>query len=245
MNTTTQLMRRHSSVRQFENKPIDGELLSEIVACGQAASSSSFIQAYSVIRVVDVDKRKLLAHAAGQQHYVEQAAEFMVICADLKRIAYCCEKVGTGQLEGWTEHFVAATIDTALMAQNMMLAAESTGLGGVFIGGIRNDPQTVSECLELPNQVYPTFGLCLGWPTKQNIAKPRLPVEAILHQDTYDVSNIADNVDHYDATMREYYANRKASSKVTDWSQQTAQAIQGKTRNHMLEFLRKKGFLQQ
>jgi nitroreductase len=59
------------------------------------------------------------------------------------------------------------------------------------------------------------------------------------------VSNIAHNVDRYDAVMREYYANRKTSSKATSWSQQTAQAIQGKTRNHMLEFLRKKRFLQQ
>lgn len=245
MNTTTQLMRRHSSVRQFEKNPIDTALLNEIVACGQAASSSSFIQAYSVIRVVDADKRKLLAQAAGEQRYVEQAAEFLVICADLKRITYCCEKTDAGPLEGWTEHFMAATIDAALMAQNMMLAAESTGLGGVFIGGIRNDPQTVSECLELPDQVCPAFGLCLGWPTKRNPAKPRLPVDAILHQDRYDVSNIADNVDRYDADMREYYTNRQAFSKATDWSQQTAQAIQGKTRKHMLEFLRKKGFLQQ
>ncbi len=243
MNTTTELMRSHSSVRQFENKPIDTALLNELVACGQAASSSSFIQAYSVIRVVDREKRKLLAQAAGNQGYIEQAAEFLVICADLKRIAYCCEKVDAGDLEGWTEHFMAATIDAALMAQNLMLAAESVDLGGVFIGGIRNDLQTVSKCLELPDLVYPAFGLCLGWPVKRNDVKPRFPVAAILHQDTYDIAQIADHVDRYDTTMSDYYASRQFSSKATDWSQQAARAIQGKTRDYMLDFIQQQGFL--
>lgn len=243
MNNTMTLMRGHSSVRQFEDRPIEEELLRELVACGQAASSASFIQAYSLLRVRNPETRQIIADAAGGQRWVVEAPEFLVICADLKRIDWCCEKQGVGRLEGWTEHFMAATIDAALMAQNLLLAAESVGLGGVFIGGIRNDPATVAQCLKLPDQVYPAFGLCLGWPAGRNETKPRFPVEVVLHEETYDAEAIPNQVEDYDRIMRDYYASRSSSQKQSDWSEQTARAVQGKKREHMLGFLMERGFL--
>ncbi len=243
MNDTQALMLRHSSVRDFEDRPIDETLLHQLIACGQAASSSSFIQAYSLLRVSDPEHRRIIAEAAGDQRWVREAPEFLVICADMKRIAYCCEKAGAGPLEGWTEHFMAATIDAALMAQNLLLAAESEGLGGVFIGGIRNDPRSVADCLDLPELVYPAFGLCLGWPAARNDTKPRLPVDAILHQDRYDARRIPETVDAYDRRMRDYYAKRSSAPKKSGWSEQTAKTVQSKKREHMLAFLQARGFL--
>ncbi len=243
MNDTMTLMRGHSSVRKFEDRPIEEELLKQLVACGQAASSASFIQAYSLLRVRNPETRRVIAEAAGGQSWVVEAPEFLVICADLKRIDECCEKQGVGRLEGWTEHFMAATIDAALMAQNLLLAAESVGLGGVFIGGIRNDPATVAQCLQLPDLVYPAFGLCLGWPAERNEIKPRFPLEVVMHEESYDAEAIPRQIEDYDRIMRDYYASRGSSQKHSDWSEQTARAVQGKKREHMLAFLRDRGFL--
>ncbi len=243
MNEIMKLMKNHRSIRGYSDRPIGEDLLVEIIRCGQAASSSSFIQACSVIRVADPENRKTIAKAAGNQRWVANATEFLVLCADMKRIQHCCQKAGFEDLEGYTEHFMAATIDTALMAQNMLLAAESLGLGGVFIGGIRNDPQTVAECLRLPDHVYPAFGMCLGWPDQVTDVKPRLPVEAVLHQDHYDEALVEEFVEQYDGQMADYYQNRNLNSKDTRWSEQTAQAVQGKKRAHMLSFLQKRGFL--
>ena len=243
MNETRKLQRRHSSVRRYEDRPVGEELLRELIACGQAASSSSFVQAYSLVRVTDREKRQLIAEAAGGQRWVTEAPEFLVVCADLKRLEYAIEKSDAGKLEGWTEHFMVATVDAALMAQNLMLAAESEGLGGVFIGGIRNNPQTVADCLELPALVYPVFGLCLGWPAERNEVKPRLPVDAVLHENRYDADRIPADVDAYDERMSRYYAERSQAAKQTDWSRQSAAALQGKKREHMLAFLHGRGFL--
>ena len=124
-----------------------------------------------------------------------EAAEFLVMCADLRRVAHALHKTGGAPLEGHTEHFLSASIDVALMAQNVMVAAESVGLGAVFIGGIRNDPMMVSELLELPDLVYPEFGLCLGWPDQQPEVKPRMPLEMIMHEDRYHDERLADDVD--------------------------------------------------
>lgn len=243
MNEVMKLMQSHNSVRSYTGESIDETMLEEIIACGQAAASSSFIQAYSIIRVTDQDKRRLIAEASGEQSWIIDAAEFLVLCADLQRVNYASQKSGQGELQGYTEHFLAATVDTALMAQNMMLAAESCGLGCVFIGGIRNDPQVTVDALQLPEHVYPAFGFCLGWPAQRNAVKPRMPVSSVLHQNTYDLEAVSSQVDEYDSLMAEYYGSRNSNAKSSDWSAPTTRAIQGKRREHMLAFLQARGFL--
>ncbi len=236
------LQRGHSSVRSYSGEPIAPGLLAELIRAGQGAASSSFIQAYSVVRVTRPDARAAIAAAAGNQPWIEQAAEFLIFCADLRRIDRACHDRGMGPLEGWTEHALAAVVDVALMAQNVLLAAESVGLGGVFIGGIRNAPQVIAEQLELPDLVAPVFGMCLGWPADKPAVKPRMPLGLILHQDVYrdpEPGAIAE----YDRTMADYYAARGNNARRADWSATTAKAVQGKKREHMLGFLRDRGFL--
>ncbi|MCG7915846.1 MAG: oxygen-insensitive NADPH nitroreductase [Candidatus Thiodiazotropha weberae] len=241
LTATQQLQINHRSVRRFLDKPMEPGQLEALIRCGQSAATSSFIQAYSVIRVTSPEARRAIAVAAGGQVWIEKATEFLVFCADLRRINQVCEAVGKGGLEGYSEHGLAAVIDVALMGQNVILAAESQGLGGVFIGGIRNQPEVVVEQLELPHRVVPLFGMCLGWPDANTEVKPRMPVECILHQDRYQEMD-PHSVAEYDETMSKYYASRGSNVKLTDWSNATAQAMQGKKREHMLGFLRSRGF---
>lgn len=243
MNPVTEAQLRHRSIRQYTGKPIDNSLLISLIQSAQGAASSSFVQAYSLVQVNSPETRAKIATLAGGQTWVESAAEFLVICADLSRIEYCCEQQGMGRLAGYAEHFLTATVDASLMAQNLMLAAESEGLGAVFIGGIRNDPSQVSELLELPDQVYPVFGLCLGWPNAEPDLKPRFPVKVILHREKYDASRCEQDVKAYDEQMQAYYEARGSNQKLTNWSAQTAAAVQKKTRAHMLSFLQDRGFL--
>jgi nitroreductase len=231
----------HSSIRCYTGEPIPDELLAALIRAGQGAASSSFIQAYSIIRITRPGVRAIIARAAGNQPWIEQAAEFLIFCADLRRVDAACRHAGAGALEGWTEHGLAAVVDVALVAQNVLLAAESVGLGGVYIGGIRNDPQTLVEQLEIPELVMPVFGLCLGWPAESPAVKPRQPLGLILHQDVYrdpEPERLAD----YDRTMADYYAARGNNARRSDWSTTTAKATQGKKREHMLPWLRRMGF---
>jgi nitroreductase len=239
-----ELLMRHRSVRRYTADPIPAETLTAVIRAGQGAASSSFIQAYSIVRVTHPAARAELARAAGGQPWIEQAAEFLVFCADLRRVDTACRQAGAGALEGWTEHALAAVIDTALMAQGCLIAAESLGLGGVFIGGLRNDPEIVAAQLALPDLVTPLFGLCLGWPAEDPAVKPRLPLALILHEDEYrdpDPEALAD----YDRLLADYYVRRTRHARVDDWSATTARAVQGKKREHLLEFLRRRGFFRQ
>lgn len=240
-NSVQTLQLAHHSVRRFTRRPLDPGQLEQLVRCGQAAPSSSFIQAYSLVRVSDADVRARIAEAAGGQRWVVEAAEFLVFCADLKRVDQACQARDMGELEGYAEHSLAAVVDVTLMAQNMLLAAQSQGLGGVFIGGIRNDPQLVVDLLHLPHLVMPVFGLCLGWPDESNEVKPRMPTSMILHQDTYRVA-AEDELADYDRTMAAYYARRASNARLSDWRATTAQAVQGKQRRHMRDFLAAQAF---
>lgn len=231
----------HRSIRKFTREPISVDLLKTLIRCGQGAPTSSFIQAYTVIRVTRPEVRQLIAAAAGGQVWIEQAAEFLVYCADLRRVEHACVEQGMGELEGYTEHSLAAIVDVALMAQNVLLAAESVGLGGVFIGGIRNDPQLIVDQLILPQLVVPVFGMCLGWPAHSPGVKPRMDLDLVLHEDTYrDMTK--EEAGEYDRTMGDYYRSRGSNIKTSDWSAATASAIQGKKRIHMFDFLRRQGF---
>lgn len=243
MNPIIEAQLNHRSIRKFKNESIASDLLVSLIQAAQGAASSSFIQAYSLVQVTDVENRRIIAALAGGQSWVENAPEFLVICADMSRIEHCCVQEGMGPLEGYAEHFLAASVDAALMAQNLMLGAESVGLGAVFIGGIRNDPQQVTELLHLPDQVYPVFGLCLGYPDAEPDLKPRLPVDVILHKDIYDATRCASDVANYDEQMQAYYASRGSNQRASNWSAQTAVAVQKKKREHLMAFLQSKGFL--
>ncbi|MCG3761222.1 oxygen-insensitive NADPH nitroreductase [Vibrio cincinnatiensis] len=138
---------------------------------------TSLIQAISIIRVTDKEKRAQLAKLAGHQPYVESAAEFLVFCIDYQRH----HSINNEVKPEYMELTLIGAIDAGIMAQNCLLAAESMALGGVYIGGLRNSPNEVDKLLQLPPYSAVLFGLCLGYPDQNPELKPRLSPKVILH----------------------------------------------------------------
>ncbi|MEH6503682.1 MAG: oxygen-insensitive NADPH nitroreductase [Cycloclasticus sp.] len=242
MNDVTELLKSHRSIRKFTDQTVSDELINEIIACGQSAASSSNVQATTVIRVRDGEKRTKLAELAGGQPYVASAGAFLVFCADLHRSKLACELQGGDFSEGMTEHFIIATADVALFAQNCVVAAESLGLGICYIGGLRNNPQDVSDLLELPDQVYPVFGLCLGYPDQNPEIKPRLPLSTVLKEETYDQPSDVSGIELYDEHIRAYYRSRTGGRKDSCWSEEMRALVGKESRPHMRDFLARRGF---
>ena len=242
MNPTIDLMTSHRSIRKFSDRGVADETLIKIIAAAQCAATSHFVQAYTVIQVKDERKRQTIAKLAGPQAWVAQAPVFLVYCADFNRLVAVCESHGVVPETGWAEQFVTATVDAALLAQNVMLAAESQGMGGVFIGGIRNDPQTVCDLLEIPDHAYPVFGMCLGWPAHDPPPKPRLPIDAVLYTDRYPQSHDNTIFTAYDRKTNHYYLNRNSNLKDETWTRQMAEFMGKVIRPHMKAFLEDRGF---
>lgn len=236
------LLKSHRSIRKFTDKPVTDEMVDDIISAGLSAATSSNLQGTTVIRVRNPGTRAAIATLAGGQTYVETAGAFFVWCADLHRSAVACEMAGGDFHAGMTEHFVIATVDCALAAQNAVVAAESLGLGICYIGGIRNDPAQVTELLQLPEQVFPLFGLCIGWPDQDPQLKPRLPLSVTLKEETYNETNDNAGIEAYDERMREYYKERTGGKLDRVWSADMSALLGKESRPHMRGFLEGQGF---
>ena len=242
MSSVIDLLKSHRSIRKFTDQPIEPELLEELFIAGQAAATSSFLQGTTIVRVTKPSTRGKIAELAGNQPYVAEAAEFMIFCADLKRAGNYCEAYEKSFEGDFTEHFIIATVDVALMAQSLVTAAESVGLGICYIGGIRNNPGSVSDLLELPKGVYPVFGLCLGYPNQDPEIKPRLPLSVVIKKEVYNEEGDKEVIEGYDEVIREYYRTRTGGGHGISWSEQVAILLGEKSRPHMKGFLAEKGF---
>ena len=86
MNKILKLMASHASVRRFKNEAVPDDLLNSILNSARQASTSSNVQAYSIIVIKDQDKKVKLAEFCGNQLWVEKCPVFLVICPDLKRL---------------------------------------------------------------------------------------------------------------------------------------------------------------
>ncbi|WP_059172779.1 oxygen-insensitive NADPH nitroreductase [Bacillus sp. FJAT-27445] len=243
MNETISTILGHRSIRKFEDRPLSDEQIKTIVECAQAASTSSFIQAYSIIGVKDAEKKQRLAEIAGSQMYVENNGHFFVFCADLYRHFLIGEKEGREVLESIesTEKFMVAVIDAALAAQNAAVAAESMGLGICYIGGLRNNLEEVQKVLSTPERVIPLFGLAVGYPVQDPGTKPRLPLRHIYHEDSYEQNLDAykAGLEEYDRQISVYYEERTAGKRRDTWSGQIAGMLEKQSRMYMKEFVNK------
>lgn len=237
MTPTIDLLCSHRSIRAFTEQGIDDAQRSAIIAAAQAASTSSFLQCSSIVRITDRALREQLVQLTGGQPWVSAAAEFWVFCADFNRHQQICPEAQLGR----AEQLLLGCVDTALMAQNAMVAAESLGLGGVFIGGIRNSIAQVTELLGLPKFVLPLFGFCIGHPDASPDVKPRMPQAMLVHENRYQPVDKA-VLAQYDQQITAYYQQRDSNQRSETWSELIQRLIIRETRPFMLDYLHQQGW---
>jgi nitroreductase len=75
--------------------------------------------------------------------------------------------------------------DAAYMAENMVVAARSLGLGSCFLGTAPYRADKIAEEYELPKRVFPLVQLAMGYPAEDPPTRPRYPIEFTLFEDRY------------------------------------------------------------
>ncbi len=198
----------HRSVRDFADRQVDDEVLRTVFAAAQSAPTSSNLQPWSVVVVRDPGRKAGLATLAGDQQFIRDAPVFTVWVVDLARTDLIAAEHGR-RLDGsdYLDPALVGFIDAALAAQNASLAAESLGLGTVFVGAVRNRPEEIADELALPPRTIPIFGLSIGYPAPSAARpKPRLPQSAVFHRERYDVDTQLPAVLDYERTMARFYA---------------------------------------
>jgi nitroreductase len=235
----------HRSVRKFADRAIERDTLTGLIAAAQSAATSSNLQLWSVISVQEPERRRRLYDCCAEQRQILDAPFFLAFLADHYRLRLAAKKVGE-EAAGldYTEFFVMAVIDAALAAERLVCAAEAIGLGICYIGALRNDAQSVTEILSLPEGVFGIFGLCLGYPSEASKAdiKPRLPIESVWFEERYrrDV-----DVTDYDDRMKAFYQQHRMKGEDT-WSLRSGRRADEHHltgRERLLPWLQDQGFL--
>jgi nitroreductase len=247
-NDVIRTLLNHRSVRSFlPDRRLPPGTLETLIAAASSASTSSNLQTWSVVAVEEPERKARLSVLAANQGFIRDAPLLLVWLADLSRL----DRVGQAhgkEMEGiqYLEAFVLGLVDAALAAQNAVTAAESLGLGCVYIGAMRNKPAEVAAELRLPPNVMAVFGLSVGYPDPavRTEIKPRLPLGLVLHRETYGAPAEAEDVARYDTALAEF--SRRNGMGDTAWTPRVLTRIgttKGLTgRDKMREVLTAMGF---
>lgn len=178
-------LKQRKTIRKYQSKDIPDELLNELLTCACRASTVGNMQVYSIIVTRDKINKEKLAPAHFNQPMVKSAPVVLTFCIDLRRFSQWCKQRKAEPGYNNFEWFITGAIDTLLVAQTFCVAAEKSGLGICYLGTTTYNPQQIIETLNLPELVFPITTITVGYPDESPVQVDRLPLEAIIHQETY------------------------------------------------------------
>lgn len=188
MNDILESLYSRKSVRAFEDRKISAEDKLSILNAAVQAPTAGNQQLYTILDITDQSLKEKLSVTCDNQPFIAKAPMVLIFCADFQKWydAFLCaschpRRPASGDL-------LLAVDDALIAAQNAVTAAWSLGIGSCYIGDIMEQCETHRELLNLPDYVFPAAMLVFGYPTRQQLDRPkpkRCPLDMIVHQNTY------------------------------------------------------------
>lgn len=183
-NETMRLLIERSSCRSFKPDPINPETLQWVLEAGAHAATGGNLQPYSIIQIDDAAKRKKFAELC-QQDFIAVAPTLFIFCVDFHRLERWAQIENAPFTRNTFPNFWIAFQDTIITAQNICTAADTLGLGTVYVGTVMDYFMEAHEMLALPKGVLPVVMVCIGYPKSQTPPRKKLPVEVVVHHEQY------------------------------------------------------------
>ena len=176
----------HRSIRKYKSDAIEESVLARILEAGTRASTTGNMQVYSMIVTKDATLREKLWEAHFKQDMVKQAPVVVTFCADFNRFnKWCLQRKAIPGYDNFLS-FTTAAIDAILVAQNVAIAAEDHKLGICYLGTTTYMADKIIDILSLPKAVVPITTLVIGYPDESPDLTDRLPLDAVVHNETYE-----------------------------------------------------------
>jgi len=169
-NQVIDTMMKRRSVRKYTDRQPEDEVIETIVRAGQQAPFA--FQLCSVI----LTRNKKLPWGAPLM---------FTVCVDMHRFELIMAKRGWKTKNSDLAIILFGLQDATLMAENMVIAAESLGLGSCFIGAAAYMADQLQKKYKLPKRVYPFVHLVMGYPAEEFPPRPRYPLEYTLFEEQY------------------------------------------------------------
>lgn len=246
MNETIHTLLEHRTIRAYKDTPVSKDMLDAILEVGMRTATSNGMQSCSIIRVTDPQIKQALSEICGQK-YVATAPELLIFLVDSFRndqIAKAKNEVHESAAD--MDRFMQGVTDGSLMAQNIVVAAESLGLGTTYLGSILNNVPKLIELLKLPPLTFPIVGLIIGHPNQEPQLKPRMNKSFRVFDNHYRVlADYKESFAEYDEEMQTYYDLRNANQRVDSFTNQVVAKLKAfnPARQEMLTDIEKQGFI--
>lgn len=241
-------LKDRKTIRKYSGKEVSRELLGQLIEEASHTPTMGNLQLYSVVVTRSKEGKEALAPAHFNQPMVTEAPVVLTICADYRRTTLWAEQRKAKPGYNNFLSFINATTDALLFTQSFCNLAEEAGLGTCFLGTTVYQPQQIIDTLHLPKLVFPVATITLGWPDENPPKSDRLPIEAIVHEESFkDYS--ADDIDRIYAYKESLPENKHfveinhketLAQVFTDirYTQKDCEAMS----EGMLKALRKQGF---
>ena len=214
MNEVIKQLHDRKSVRVYENRPVAPEVKQAILEAAIQAPSAGNMALYTILDITDQTIKDKLAVSCDNQPFIATAPMVLIFCADYRRwYDVFCKYVDAVRKPDMGDLFLAEA-DTLIAAQNAVVAAHSFGLGSCYIGDITENFEYHKELLNLPRYVVPAAMLCIGYPTQQQLSRPKPPRHAasdLVHENGYCLEKSAE-MDRMLKTQQ-----GKEREEFTDW----------------------------
>jgi nitroreductase len=212
MEKISDILLKRRTIRKYKQTPVEESLLLELLNEGCRASTTGNMQVYSIIITRDEEKKKALAPCHFNQKMVTEAPVVLTFCADFNRFdKWCLLRKAEPGYDNFLS-FMTAAIDALLVAQTFCIAAEARGLGICYLGTTTYMAHKIIEVLQLPAGVVPVTTITVGWPDENPEQVDRLPLEAVLHYETYS--------DYNDDTIEKYYREKEERSDSLQFTEE-------------------------
>jgi len=199
-NPVIDCLMNHRSVRRFKPEPIPEETIKTILRAGTRAATAGSIQPYAFIVIDDPEVMKKVSYIEGPLA--------IVAVVDQYRVKRYYESNGAPFYNDQAINLFISYWDATIALHNVVIAAESLGLGGVYIGMVLS--QNLQESLGVPEYVVPAGLVTLGVPNEEPELRPRLPLEAVVHRNRYRIPSDEDVASWYregDEVWRDRFEN--------------------------------------
>lgn len=244
MNTIENQL-KHRSIREFTEEEIDDKTLKKLFEVANRTATSTGMQSFSIIRVKDENLKKEISKLCNQE-YASRVKELLIFIVDNYRNLKIGEEQGKNLEKARDmDRFFQGFTDACLAAQNMVVAAESLGLGTVYFGSILNDYDRIIELLDLPELTFPVVGLGMGYPNQDPQIKPRMPMELKVFENKYKkFDSYLEKIKDYDMEMTHYYDTRAEGRRSDSFSKQVVTRYEqaNEKRRKVLDSIKKQGF---
>ncbi len=211
-NQTLNELYARKSVRAFLDKPIPPQVKRAILEAAVQAPTAGCQQLYTILDITDPELKQRLAVTCDDQPFIAAAPLVLVFCADCKVWVDAYREGGCQPRPAGVGDLMLAVSDTNIAAQNAVTAAWALGVGSCYIGDVMEQYEAHRQLLGLPEHVFPAAMLVFGYPTDQQLARPkpaRFALEDVVCENHYRTKT--------GPQLRAMFEQRRGLLSYEDW----------------------------